>query len=121
MNTSKVTRDFGRPLSTIMAEKALAGAIPVQYSLLPHARSAWQRTDWQNDPNLMAVEFSDGSTVQVASAEAMAESRRLQKENSAGQNSTGSATGDGMGNGGEGTVESETARIERELREGLKD
>jgi len=56
---SKTSHD-GRPLQTIITEKAIHGAVPTEYALMKP--SVWHSTQWQFEETLAAVRFSDGST-----------------------------------------------------------
>lgn len=60
-SVSKLARD-DRPIESIILEKAIHGALPIEYSLVS---SNWLSVLWYKEPDLAAVRFTDGSTIYV--------------------------------------------------------
>lgn len=58
MNASKIAEDH-RPIQRIIFEKANFGACPVEYKI--SSSETWHPVQWNRDPELVAVRFSDGS------------------------------------------------------------
>lgn len=66
MNASKIAEDH-RPIQRIIFEKANFGACPVEYKI--SSSETWHPVQWNRDPELVAVRFSDGSVHHIRDVE----------------------------------------------------